>query len=113
MKQYLQKFKKTIEDNILTIEILGFLITLSAILHILKFPAFTTDLIWAEFVFLGAVMMILNIYQEEKEKKKMVLKIIGLILLFSAIIFQIMFDHIFGPNFTCPRCDWFFEAILK
>ncbi|KKS39529.1 hypothetical protein A3H03_02810 [Candidatus Kuenenbacteria bacterium RIFCSPLOWO2_12_FULL_42_13] len=113
MKQYFQKLKKTIEENALGLELAIFIIILTEFLHFLKYSEFSVDFMGVEFMAICFFVLILNLYQEEKNKKKFVLKTVGLVVLFSVIVFQIMFDYIFGENFACSRCDGFFEAILK
>ncbi len=111
MKKLIKKINDTIEKHAIGIEIGLFFVVLSELLHFLKYSKFSVDMMMVEVFALVFIVLILNLFQTEKDKRKLILKTAGLILLFVLIAFQIMFDHIFGEGFTC--CEEVFDWILR
>jgi hypothetical protein len=111
MKKLLKKINNNLEKYSLGIQIGIFLILLTELLHFLKYSNFSIDFMMVEVFALIFIVLILNTYDVEKGKKKMILKIIGLILLFLLITFTTLFDYISGENFIC--CEKVFDWILK
>lgn len=113
MQQYLKKLYNTIKDNLIGIEVGIFFILLSELLNFLRYSEFSIDFMGVELMALVFIVLILNLHREEKNTKKFVLKASGLFALFLVIVFTMLFDYIFGPDFTCPQCDGVFEWILN
>jgi hypothetical protein len=107
MKKLLKKINNSIEEHSIGLQIGVFFIVLSELLHFLKYSKFSVDFMMVEVFVLIFIVLVLNVYHEEKDLTKKILKIAGLILLFMIITFQIMFDHILGENFTC--CEEFLK----
>jgi len=110
---YLKKLYNTIKDHLIGIELGVFFILLSELFHFFKYSEFSIDFMGVELMALIFIVLIINLHDEEKSTSKFILKSLGLFLLFLVISFTILFDHIFGPDFTCPQCDGVFEWILN
>ena len=96
MKKLLKKINDTVEENSIGLQFGVFFIVLSELLHFLKYSKFSIDFMMVEVFVLVFVVLILNIYHEEKDLTRGILKIAGLILLFLLITFTTLFDYIFG-----------------
>ena len=107
MKKLLKKINNSIEEHSIGLQMGIFFVILSELLHFLKYSKFSIDFMMVEVFVLIFIVLILNVYHEEKDLTRKTLKIVGLILLFMIMTFQIMFDHILGENFTC--CEGFLK----
>ncbi len=96
MKKLLKKINDTVEEYSIGLQFGVFFIVLSELLHFLKYSKFSIDFMMVEVFVLVFVVLILNIYHEEKDLTRGILKIAGLILLFLLITFTTLFDYIFG-----------------
>ena len=94
MKNILKKINKIIEKYSLGIQVGLFFILLTELLHFLKYSKLSVDIMAVEVFLLIFIVLILNTYNEEKDKKKKILKIAGYILLFLIIAFQFLADYI-------------------